>query len=465
MEQYQQKTFKIMTKKAIVFSAFVAFSLILSSCNSCTRSEINLSEENQRNALTSFVEKSDFTPLDQDAGTVFYADASTVLIDAMNNSPVYKAMAGQIAQYVDDLVFIEGDKFDTVPCDHSNQTIFTALSRRTSEPETYFADILKAIENICNGNRQAMIITDFEQQRSGVWMDCNPYLSRPFKNWLQKGYQIDFLVEPYNEGANPKKRFYVFFTDPTDKASINHTMIEQVRQYIDNGTCTHYSFNAKDYKIVCTGATNSCEEEIEFSELEDFTYPDCQTYITTATWEDIKENLMKLDDHDRPMEDEKEIPLIDNLKIVDGTTYTINDIVVKATNISKPFFKKAVGDSDIENPDETWDISDAFETKIVKGMIQIYVKKEILKNKHLFSKDDGFEKNLIKLEFFVPEKGGYTVKKYDPTVLEWTSCIGNTKGETANCVSLSLDNAIYDVAVTPTNRLLYTIFIQTESIQ
>lgn len=455
-------------KKNSIHLSIILITVLNLFCTSCNKKEsIDITTEENVKILKSFLQGDDSKSLDAKEGTVFYADASAVLLDAMKNSSVYDAMKGQISQYVTDLVFIEGDNFDTIKCDRSEQTLFNALSLRAKKKQTLHADILKSIENICEGDRQGMIITDFEQQKNGNWMDCNPYLSEQFKNWLQKGYQIDFIIEPYNEGKDLKKRFYVFFTDPTDNVSINHTMINQVQKFIDDTTCVLLSVNAKDYRMDCSDEENSSSSEISI-EMADFKSPNVYSCVINDSWDDIKENLMKLDRHDQPIEEETPKPLIDNLKIVDGSTYCINNIVLKATNISKPFMMKIDSSLEMNNPDEIYDISDAFDIKITKGKkIEVYVNKNILNERHLFSTNDGFVGNLIKLEFVVSDNG-FTTKSYDFSQLEWVSARPGTKGKTANCVSLSLNNALTDVNVVPSapqNRVLYTIFIQTESFK
>ncbi len=431
-----------------------------------TKVETNVEDEENLEIIKSFINEDDFVPLNSESGAVFYADCSSVLIDAMDNSPVYDAMKGQISQYVMDLVFIEGEHFDTVKCNRSDQSIFYALSKRAKEGESRDADILKSIENICNGDREGMIITDFEAQVKGEWMDNNQYLSEPFKKWLEKGYQIDMLIEPYFEGNDLKKRFYVFFTDTTNDASINRNLISLVNKYIEDGTCSLVTFNAKNYGIDCTGKENSCDSDISMRNIE-LDVPNHQLYVIDNSWEEIKESVMKLDSHDEANNvDSVPVPLIDNLKIKDGTTYEINNIKLVATNISKQYISKQDSTLEIDNKQEIWNISDAFDIKITNDKtIEVYLNKKIFEEKHLYSDDEDFSGNLIRLDFEVSENG-YSIKPYDSEVMEWISARKNTRGKNANCVSLSIENAVTDKSVAPSapqNKLLYTIFIQTKS--
>ena len=90
-----------------VISVVVMSIFVMAGCRS--KPAIDITDEGCFGTLESFLQNGSFEPLDKEAGTVFYADASEVLKDAMQNSPVYGEMKKQISQYVTDLVFIEGD--------------------------------------------------------------------------------------------------------------------------------------------------------------------------------------------------------------------------------------------------------------------------------------------------------------------------------------------------------------------
>ncbi len=443
--------------------------LIIFLCQRCNHNGLEISIEDNDTTLEKFINESPSNKLDEESGTVFYCDASAVLIDAQKNSEIYKAMRSQMNQYIETLVFMNGNKFDTIQCNSSEQKIHDVLEQ--IQKKAGDAAIQKAIENICYGNREGMIITDFEfvkmnGNKIDKCYDTDPYLSGAFIEWLSKGYQIDILVEPYNEGTDLKKRFYVFFTDPSSSTPpISGTMLNQVEKYMVKsdpkvGECCLFTINASDYGIVPKGENSSTDEiDMKMSAISASKASSCRI---SSSWEEIREFIMKLDEHENAIEEEIPIPLIDNLSIVQGNNYSITGVCVHATNISKSYLKAA--GEEVNNPDEIWDISDAFDVKITKdNKIKVFLKKEIFKDKHLYSKDDGFSGNLIRIEFYVND---FVTNEYDSSVFEWTSCRPQTKGQTANCVSLSIDNALDDVKVVPTSdkhKLLYTIFLQTES--
>lgn len=457
------------TKKLGALGINVFAIIIVLLCQSCNNSSVEISLEDNDPIIEKLYKAPLGNKLDEDKGTVLYCDASAVLMDAKANSSIYKAMRSQMNQYIETLVSINGCKFDTVECNKSEQKIHDALDDLMEKDG---ANIQMAIENICSGNRQGMLITDFEfvkmyGKKIIKCYDTDPYLTNAFIEWISKGYQIDFLVEPYNERKDLKNRFYVFFTDPNSDAPITNTMLSQVKNFMvksnpQPGQCCLFTLNASDYGIRANGV-NSCHEEIDMEEI-DSKLANSKTYSISSSWKEIREYIMKLDEHEDTIEEETPIPLIDNLSIVQGNNYSITGVRVHATNISKSYLKAA--GEEVNNPDEIWDISDAFDVKITKdNKIKVFLKKEIFKDKHLYSKDDGFSGNLIRIEFYVND---FVTNEYDSSVFEWTSCRPQTqtKGQTANCVSLSIDNALKDVKVVPKSdkhKILYTIFLQTES--
>lgn len=456
------------TKKLGALGINVFAIIIVLLCQSCNNSSVEISLEDNDPIIEKLYKAPLGNKLDEDKGTVLYCDASAVLMDAKANSSIYKAMRSQMNQYIETLVSINGCKFDTVECNKSEQKIHDALDDLMKKDGA--ANIQMAIENICSGNRQGMLITDFEFVKMDgkkiiKCYDTDPYLTNAFIEWISKGYQIDFLVEPYNEGKDLKNRFYVFFTDPNSDAPITNTMLSQVKNFMvksnpQPGQCCLFTLNASDYGIRANGV-NSCHEEIDMEEI-DSKLANSKTYSISSSWKEIREYIMKLDEHEDTIEEETPIPLIDNLSIVQGNNYSITGVRVHATNISKSYLKAA--GEEVNNPDEIWDISDAFDVKITKdNKIKVFLKKEIFKDKHLYSKDDGFSGNLIRIEFYVND---FVTNEYDSSVFEWTSCRPQTEGQTANCVSLSIDNALKDVKVVPKSdkhKILYTIFLQTES--
>lgn len=446
-----------MIKKLYMFFCLTVIALLISSCGN----KIFIDAEEHTGIL------SEMTPIETveslSSGTILYIDASGVFYDA-KRSPIFNDMKSQMYQYIETLVFVEGERFDTTECNRQKQTLFNAIENRTCTSGTNYADIQKAVEDICNGNHQGIVISDFEFYKDKKLHDRDPYLSESFKKWLSKGYQIDILVEPYYESNNLKKRFYMFFTNPDDKSRITNTMISQVEKYkVKNnpnvGECCLFTLNNKDISIK-RNKENSSSEEIVIEKKN--INAKCELVSIEASWNDIKEFLMKLDNHNKLIEDEKPIPIVDGLKLYDGNNYSIDNIKIRATNVSKQYLSKQEKDDGLN--DSPLDISDAFEVKMnAEKEISIFFNKNILSNKCLYYNKEGFEENLLRVDLVVDIS---EIKKYDETVFQWNSIQkGKSTDQISICVSKSIENVLKDIEIVPDGRVLYTIYIQTPSFK
>ena len=430
--------------------------------------DIYIDAESHDDIIKGMSPEKEHIPLDP--STVLYIDASTVFIDAENSSDIYNDMKSQMYQYIGTLVFIKGNQFDTTECNRQEQTLFNALENMKTDYD--YADIQKAVENICGGNRQGMLITDFEFYKEGKIHDRDPYLSESFKKWLSRGYRIDILTEPYYEKKCLKKRFYVFFIDPQEKAPITNTMIESVKDFIVKGSpevgeCNWFTLVNSDVCIVRENDKNSCSNEIDVKTIL-YLLNDCELNIINTPWDDIKEYVMKLDSHNQVYEGENPIPIIDGLRLKDGNNFNVEKLKLVATNISKSYLQEQIkkdgseGTISFDEKNDLWDISDAFEIKMDKDKeISIFVNEKIFNAKQLYSESDGFCGNLIRLDLVVDECSD---KKIDnKSVFEWNTVKnGQQTGGNAICVSRSIMNVLSDIEIVPSGTL-YTIYIQTES--
>lgn len=473
---------KLIKQKNVCAFIGILFLITLTGCPL----KYEITAEDNLSVLKTMVPQRKFNSLDQSNGAIMYVDASTVFSDAERNSDIYKAMKSQMYQYIGTLVFIKGQEFEPTECNRQKQALFNALENmraivEKSDPFN-FANIQKAVDDICNGNRQGMIITDFEfyaPDKSGKIQgphDTDPFLVDAFTKWLKKGYQIDILTEPYIEKYKGKdyikKRFYVFFTDPCDEAPISATMINQVKQYLVEGDptighCNRITLKNSDLGMSRVNESNSCDSEIS---IETYPLEGCPGELNAidATWEDIKQYVMKLDKFNKPMRDDDEegaLPLIDGLVVNNGVNYSVSNLSWHATNISKSFMvEQEKEDSLTFATMEDWDLTDAFMVEMNENNeVSVYLTPKILTSKHLYREKEGFRGNLIRLDIDVDQ---CKVSEYDKAALQWKSL--GKKGGDAICVSLSIDNTLNDNSVKPTTmdrKRLYTVFIQTQSIE
>lgn len=379
--------------------------------------------------------------------TILYLDHSTCVIDARQNlKSAFNALRPQLGQYSDTLILIKGDVFETVPLNRSNNKVFEVL--QTIQKDIPHADILKAVEQICNDNQQSILITDCEFFRDGLVHDQDPYLSEPFKNWIKKGHSIYIIVEPYLEKNSPKKRFYYFFTNDRMQAPISHNMLNEIQPFLNDGSCKMFELTNSDIliqgeknKIVADELTFSVKDttNFDFVEIDD-------------SWDAVLKYVMNLDEHGELISGGIPVPLIKNLSFKNGKNYIVKDVQIKATNITTQYV--SLVDSTITP--QTIDMSEGF--KLDKELMKENKLNVFLTDKVFQYLTDDYGGNLIRLDFEVTEAG---LQNYEANMFSWPSLHSN---EDAICVSKSIENVLRDLEIVPTSKdrkVIHTIFIKT----
>lgn len=389
---------------------------------------------------------------DLESSTVLYLDHSTCVIDANQNSSVFKALRPNLGQYSDTMVLIKGKEFDTIPLNRQENKIAEVLV--SISQDIPFADIRSTIFSICDDNHQAILITDCESYSNGLFLDLEAYMSEPFKNWIKRGHSIYIVVEPYKERYRgrdwDKNRFYFFFSNDRMQAPISHNMLSQIENLLQNGVCKLYKLTNSDFSVQREG-NNMVAEDLTFT-VEDMN--GFQFVAIDDTWDDIREYVMKLDKYGELTPNEEPLPLIKNLIFNDGDNYIITDVEVTATNITARYL--ALEDSSI-TPNDI-DISKGF--ALDKIALQDHKLNVILTEEIFNLLTNEYGGNLIRLDFVVTNT---KLKDYDTGIFKWQSLHQN---DTAICVSKSIENVLTDIEIIPTNkdeRVIHTVFIKTEA--
>jgi hypothetical protein len=392
--------------------------------------------------------------------TVLYLDHSTCVIDAVRNSQVFKALRPNLGQYCDTLRLIKGGEFESVPLDRQDNKVSEVLE--TIENDISFADIRKAVFQICNGNQQAILISDCESYANGRFLDLEPYMSEPFKVWLENGHSIYIITEPYREAYRgkiyDKKRFYFIFSDDRIQAPISHNFLGEIQSLLQDNICTLFKMTNADI-FVQSPKSNMVANDLTF----DVEYGNGYEFIEVSDdWDSIREFVMKLDEYGEPLGNDEgtgkanPVPLVQNLEFNDGENYTIEDVQIVATNITSTYL--ALEES--TDPGKETNISDGFildENALRNHKLNVMLTDKIFTDGYL---SDEFGGNLIRLDFLIARAG---LKPYDNTLFEWLSI---WSPNTSICVSKSIDNALRDVAVIPTcpnRRLIHTVFLKTQA--
>lgn len=402
-----------------------------------------------------------------DSHTTLYVDHSTCVIDAVanNKSSALKDMRGNLGcnngtdGYINKLVLIKGGDLEEVS---SEDDYYQVLRQMVNDIP--FADVEKVCNQIGKDSRQSILITDAEYWKDGMeYIDKN-YMTGALTGWLSNGYSVYVVVEPYQESVKigqqirlcEKKRFYFMFTDDRLEAPISDNLLTCIKDRINRNECSVFHFTNSDIELILPE-----KEKLTNNELStEINYREGYEYIQIDdSWDLIKEYVMKLDSHDRLIEDEKPESFIKDLKIRDGEVYSLSDIEIKATNLTGQYYEGT----------DAIDVSDCFaidKEEFKKGReIEIMLTNEIFDNPSL---SNGYGCNLIRLDIIAKE---VTINdEYNENSIkgnfEWVSPFQNEK---STCVSNSFINALKDIKVMPqSNRnkevILHTFYLNMQEL-
>jgi hypothetical protein len=393
---------------------------------------------------------------------ILYLDHSTCVIDANRNSPVFKALKGQLGLYTDTLCLIKGNHFDIIENTDKSPTstaIFNIINGINKDIP--YANIGGAVKQICDGNSQAVLITDCEYfDASGKNQDGFPYLSGAFKNWIGKGHCIYIVTEPYKEKYKgktyDKKRFYFIFSDDKMQASISHNLLDEIQQSLNGRICILFKMTNSDIAVQRQGKIFD-EDNIETGDVEEQQGFEFAEILTE--WEDIKTYIMKLDKYGQPLDNDEgtgkaiPIPLLQNLAFNDGADYVITDAEVAATNITAQYV--ALEDETVEP--KVIVIKEGFmldKKALRQGKINVFVTEKVFNYI-----DNVYGGNLIRLDIVTTQAA---VKRYDSNMFTWQSIYQPDK---ATCVSKSIENVLLDLGINPATaqnrKVVYTVFLKT----
>lgn len=394
--------------------------------------------------------------------TILYIDHSTCVIDARQNSKVFKSLIGQLGLYSDTLCLIKGTSFEKIPNTDKKPTstdVYNAIN--AIGQDIPFTNIGQAVKNICESNSQAILITDCEYfDQNGRNQDGFPYLSGSFKDWIRKGHTIYAIVEAYKEKFKgkmfDKKRFYFIFSDDRMKAPISQNLLNEVKPLLLDSVCKVYKLTNSD--IIVKSSKDMVDSNLTAT-VEDFSK--FEFIDISDDWKSISQFVMGIDENGQPIQGQSALPLLKNIEFSDGEDYTINDVDIVATNITSAY--KALDDKTI--PRKDIDMSECF--KLDKKVLQshklnVYLTEKIFNaDKNYISDPDKYGGNLIRLDFVVSKVGLQSNFNYD--TFTWQSLWSPDK---AICVAKSIENVLHDVEIAPTcndRKIIHTVFLRTEA--
>lgn len=91
----------------------------------------------------------------------------------------------------------------------------TQLGQQVGDASQYvdiWAPIQAAVDQIVEGNNDALLITDFEEWQKNIEITNTAFLKIPFSKWLEKGNSIHFFIADYNESGIDKHLYFTVFS-------------------------------------------------------------------------------------------------------------------------------------------------------------------------------------------------------------------------------------------------------------
>ena len=112
----------------------------------------------------------------------------------------------------------------------------TTLFNTIMSPSSYtkkFAPIEKTLARIVESDKNALLVTDFEEYTTDGKIQTAAFASKYFEEWLNRGYDIKFFVTDYMERTIPKHLYYILFNTKSHalQAKVEDAIKSQPKNY------------------------------------------------------------------------------------------------------------------------------------------------------------------------------------------------------------------------------------------
>jgi hypothetical protein len=418
-----------------------AFYLCFIFCfESCTPTPITIDE----NSIMEFHMKNYPVINRLNSGVNLFIDYSTCMVEAVRSSGFFSQIRPRITGMNPTLYGIRGNNIDLISSD--NVSVNVELNNLKEYP---YANLIGACKQICDGNNQAILITDGEYWTPGIGeMTDLPYFKDSFVKWLSRGFDIYIYVEAYNERYRgkvyAKKRFYFIFTDDN--------LPNNIYQGLNNSfDFSQFSSAVKRIKL--------SNRDIQFrGKLT--VYPELESTLIAERgitafeilndWKDIETYVLYAANSEDGADTTGGNYLIRGLQMTSDpiSAYSYPELDIKVYNVSESYL-------DTVKPYlSSGEVRDVFilDKKLYKNTGEIAIKMaEDYKN----SLSEETE-NLLRIDIV----SRATDKRIDETDFEWKSLSSN---EINRSVYESIFQTLYDPLIDPAlnNEVLYTIYLKT----
>lgn len=320
----------------IVISLVFILTLLVAGCNHNTELNIEYITDFHQ---TYFGDKK--APL-KTGDMKLYVDYSTCVAQAMNDgSTFYKDML-PILQRASSFYSIKGADVSLDSNISSGGDIYNELC---NIQEVNFANLPKAAEEIVNGDREVILVTDgeFYQPTEAKSHNNDPYLHKALKKWLSLGREIFIYCEPYKESykgkSYDKKRFYFVFTDSEVKGNVYDIIVNQIPNIEKRTDVLQYHLTSSHSILKTEGQSNSSvpNENLSAEIIKACGYYEVQDW-SALSWKNIKKYIIEAVEDEKGNELKNGEPIISGLSLdrnTNGSCFRIDDIYLEVSNITE----------------------------------------------------------------------------------------------------------------------------------
>jgi hypothetical protein len=424
--------------KVLIGAFCLCFIFILESCDPPTPITIN------EKSITEFHMKNYPVINRLNSGVNLFIDYSTCMVEAVNSSEFFNRIRPRITGMNPTLYGIRGNNIDMISSD--NVSVNVELNRLREYP---YANLIGACQQICDGNNQAILMTDGEYWTPGIGeMTDLPYFKDSFVKWLSRGFDIYIYVEDYNEKYHgrvyAKKRFYFIFTDDNLSNNIFEGLIRagdfaQLSSSLKLIKLSNRDIQIRGNLTVHTDLVSTLVTDRGITAFE-----------IGSEWEDLGKYVLYATNSVNGADTTGGDYLIRGLQMTSDpiSAYSYPDLDIKVYNVSESYL-------DTVKPDlSSGEVRDVFilDKELYRKSGEIAIKMAEDYNNSL-SEDT---ENLLRIDIV----SRVTDKRIDETDFEWqslsTSAINRSVYES---IIQTLNDPLIDPA--RNNEILYTIYLKT----
>lgn len=184
------------------------------------------------------------SPIEQDSIEAYFdfSDGMNWAYQNDTTKEILKDIVNKISNESEAKIYsMADDKITLLP--EKTTTLFNTIMSSDSYSKK-FAPIEKTLARIIESDKNALLVTDFEEYTTDGRIQTAAFASKYFEEWINRGYDIKFYITDYVENTRPKHLYYILFNRK------NHVLQDKVEDAM-----TGHPKNYKEFIL----STNPCK--------------------------------------------------------------------------------------------------------------------------------------------------------------------------------------------------------------